>query len=114
MEEIRSTPLSVGTLEEMIDDNHAIVSTAHGPEYYVTVMSFVNQVRPYLAPMLPPSSPLSNPLSAPHRQPGADGAHEHLTQTPVDPLTAPSRPYNRTSSSLGARSYCTTRCAVEF
>jgi 26S proteasome regulatory subunit T2 len=43
VEEIRSTPLSVGTLEELIDDNHAIVSTAHGPEYYVTIMSFVNQ-----------------------------------------------------------------------
>lgn len=27
----------------MIDDNHAIVSSSNGPEYYVTVMSFVNQ-----------------------------------------------------------------------
>jgi len=33
----------VGTLEEMIDDNHAIVSSSMGPEYYVSVMSFVNQ-----------------------------------------------------------------------
>jgi ATP-dependent 26S proteasome regulatory subunit len=37
MEDIRGSPLVVGTLEEMIDDNHAIVSTTHGPEYYVTV-----------------------------------------------------------------------------
>jgi 26S proteasome regulatory subunit T2 len=35
--------MGVGTLEEMIDDNHAIVSSAMGPEYYVSVMSFVNQ-----------------------------------------------------------------------
>lgn len=33
----------MGTLEEMIDDNHAIVSSSVGPEYYVNVMSFVNQ-----------------------------------------------------------------------
>ena len=33
----------IGTLEEMIDDTHAIVSSTHGPEYYVSVMSFVNQ-----------------------------------------------------------------------
>lgn len=43
VDEIRGTPMGVGTLEEMIDDNHAIVSSSHGPEYYVTVMSFVNQ-----------------------------------------------------------------------
>jgi 26S proteasome regulatory subunit T2 len=35
--------MNVGNLEEMIDDNHAIVSSSMGPEYYVTVMSFVNQ-----------------------------------------------------------------------
>ena len=35
--------MTVGTLEEMIDDNHAIVSTANGPEHYVSVMSFVNK-----------------------------------------------------------------------
>lgn len=43
MDELRGMPMQVGTLEEMIDDNHAIVSTAHGTETYVTVMSFVNQ-----------------------------------------------------------------------
>lgn len=30
-------------MEEFIDDNHAIVSGAHGPEYYTTVMSFVDK-----------------------------------------------------------------------
>mmetsp|Transcript_38881 Transcript_38881/g.78420 ORF Transcript_38881/g.78420 Transcript_38881/m.78420 type:complete len:440 (+) Transcript_38881:32-1351(+) len=43
MEEIRSSPMQVGTLEEMIDDNHAIVSSQHGPESYVAVHSFVDQ-----------------------------------------------------------------------
>ena len=36
-------PMAVGTIEEIIDDNHAIVSSSMGPEYYVTIMSFVNQ-----------------------------------------------------------------------
>ena len=35
--------MSVGNLEEMIDDNHAIVSSSSGPEYYVTIMSFVDK-----------------------------------------------------------------------
>ena len=43
MEEIRGSPLAVGSLEEMIDDTHAIISSSVGPEYYVSVMSFVNQ-----------------------------------------------------------------------
>jgi len=33
----------VGSLEEIIDDNHAIVSSAVGPEYYVPIMSFVDR-----------------------------------------------------------------------
>ena len=40
---MRGTPMAVGTLEEIIDDNHAIVASSMGPEYYVTIMSFVNQ-----------------------------------------------------------------------
>ena len=43
MEKMRGDPLQIGTLEEMIDDNHAIVSGAHGPEYYTTIMSFVDK-----------------------------------------------------------------------
>jgi len=43
VEELRGTPLQVGNLEEIIDDNHAIVSTTHGPEYYVNMLSFVDK-----------------------------------------------------------------------
>ena len=35
--------MSVGTLEEIIDDDHAIVSLGNGPEYYVGMMSFVDK-----------------------------------------------------------------------
>lgn len=42
VEEIRGSPLQVGTLEEMIDDNHCIISTPNGPEYYVNILSFVD------------------------------------------------------------------------
>ncbi|EFN55523.1 26S proteasome AAA-ATPase subunit RPT2a [Chlorella variabilis] len=45
VDDLRGTPLSVGTLEEMIDENHAIVSSAVGPEYYVTIMSFVDKTQ---------------------------------------------------------------------
>merc|ERR1712165_468395 len=43
MEEIRGSPMSVGTLEEIIDETHAIVSSARGPEYYVNITSFVDK-----------------------------------------------------------------------
>ena len=33
LEELRGSPLLVGNLEELIDDNHAIVSSSVGPEY---------------------------------------------------------------------------------
>lgn len=41
--ELRGSPLAVGTLEELIDDNHCIVSSSVGPEYYVNILSSVNQ-----------------------------------------------------------------------
>jgi 26S proteasome regulatory subunit T2 len=43
VEDIRGTPISLGTLEEIIDDNHAIISTSMGPEFYVTMLSFVDK-----------------------------------------------------------------------
>ena len=43
LEELRGSPLGVGTLEELIDDNHCIVSSSVGPEYYVNILSSVNQ-----------------------------------------------------------------------
>jgi 26S proteasome regulatory subunit T2 len=43
VDDLRGAPLAVGNLEEIIDDNHAIVTSSMGSEYYVTIMSFVNQ-----------------------------------------------------------------------
>lgn len=43
VDELRGTPMVVGTLEEIIDDNHAIVSSSAGSEYYVTMLSFVDK-----------------------------------------------------------------------
>jgi len=43
VDDLRGTPMSVGSLEEIIDDNHAIVSSSSGPEYYVPILSFVDK-----------------------------------------------------------------------
>lgn len=43
VDELRGTPMTVGTLEEIIDDNHAIVSSPTSGEHYVGIMSFVNK-----------------------------------------------------------------------
>ena len=43
VDDMRGSPMGVGNLEEMIDDDHAIVSSATGPEYYVGIMSFVDK-----------------------------------------------------------------------
>merc|ERR1719191_2316405 len=43
LDELRGSPMDVGSLEEFIDENHCIVSTAMGPEYYVNILSFVNK-----------------------------------------------------------------------
>ncbi|EDV20319.1 26S proteasome regulatory chain 4 [Trichoplax adhaerens] len=43
LDDIRGTPMAVGTLEEIIDDNHAIVSTSVGSEHYVSILSFVDR-----------------------------------------------------------------------
>eukprot|EP00877_Chromochloris_zofingiensis_P008764 jgi/Chrzof1/4140/Cz14g00180.t1 len=43
VDDLRGSPLSVGSLEEIIDENHAIVSSAVGPEYYVGILSFVDK-----------------------------------------------------------------------
>merc|ERR1719149_155410 len=43
LDELRGSPMDVGSLEEFIDENHAIVSTANGPEYYVNILSFVDK-----------------------------------------------------------------------
>ncbi|KAL3692100.1 hypothetical protein R1sor_005751 [Riccia sorocarpa] len=43
VDDLRGSPMSVGTLEEIIDENHAIVSSSVGPEYYVNILSFVDK-----------------------------------------------------------------------
>jgi len=43
VDDLRGSPMGVGTLEEIIDDNHAIVSSSVGPEYYVYMCSFVDK-----------------------------------------------------------------------
>jgi len=43
VDELRGAPMGVGTLEEIIDDEHAIVSSSVGPEYYVSILSFVDK-----------------------------------------------------------------------
>ena len=43
VDDLRGSPMAVGSLEEIIDDDHAIVSASTGPEYYVSIMSFVDK-----------------------------------------------------------------------
>jgi len=43
VDELRGSPMYVGGLEEIIDENHAIVSISSGPEYYVNMLSFVDK-----------------------------------------------------------------------
>ena len=40
---MRGLPIAIGTLEEIIDDEHAIITTATGPEQYVMILSFVDK-----------------------------------------------------------------------
>jgi len=43
VEEIRGSPLQIGTLEEIIDENHAIVSGGGIPDSYVPILSIVDR-----------------------------------------------------------------------
>ncbi|CAD7686799.1 unnamed protein product [Nyctereutes procyonoides] len=43
VDELRGTPMSVVTLEEIVDGNHVIVSTSVGSEHYVSILSFVDK-----------------------------------------------------------------------
>ena len=45
IDEVRGSPMIVGTLEEIIDDDHAIISTPSGPENYVSILSIVDKDR---------------------------------------------------------------------
>ena len=41
--DLKGSPMSVGNLEELIDENHVIVSSSMGLEYYVGILSFVDK-----------------------------------------------------------------------
>jgi len=43
VEELRGTPLQVGTLEELVDENHAIISSGGLPDSYVSILSIVDR-----------------------------------------------------------------------
>lgn len=43
IEQLRGSPISIGSLEEIIDDDHAIVSVNSSTEYYVSILSFVDK-----------------------------------------------------------------------
>lgn len=43
IDEIRETPLSIGTLEEIINEDHGIISISSSVEYYVPMLSFVDK-----------------------------------------------------------------------
>ena len=43
IEILRGTPLKVGDLEEIIDDDHAIVAPHSGLEYYTPILSIVDK-----------------------------------------------------------------------
>ncbi|RRT67055.1 hypothetical protein B296_00032518 [Ensete ventricosum] len=43
IDDLRGSPMSVGNLEGLIDENHGIVSSSVEPEYYVRILSFVDK-----------------------------------------------------------------------
>lgn len=43
LEAIRGSPLYIGTLEEMVDDDHAIITSPTTADYYVSILSFVDK-----------------------------------------------------------------------
>mmetsp|Transcript_57509 Transcript_57509/g.120260 ORF Transcript_57509/g.120260 Transcript_57509/m.120260 type:complete len:369 (-) Transcript_57509:688-1794(-) len=45
IEQLRGNPITVGILEEILDDKKAIVSTNMGPEFYVEICSFVDSTQ---------------------------------------------------------------------
>lgn len=60
---------SIGTLEEFVDENHAIVSGNMGPEYYVCIYSFVDkdQLEPNSSILLHSKSKIAKQLQSLYR-----------------------------------------------
>ena len=42
-DDLRESPISVRNLDELIDENHVIVSSSIRMKYYVTILSFVDK-----------------------------------------------------------------------
>ena len=42
IEEVRGSPMAVGSLEEIIDENHAIVSTSVGSANLIAILNFAS------------------------------------------------------------------------
>ena len=49
VDDLRGPPMSVENLEELIDENHAIVTSSVGPKCYVGILSFVVRISSSLA-----------------------------------------------------------------
>ena len=45
IEQLRGTPNLIGGLEEIVDENHGIISSQPGVEYYVPIPSFVDKTQ---------------------------------------------------------------------
>ncbi|KAG6514649.1 26S proteasome regulatory subunit 4 homolog B-like [Zingiber officinale] len=43
VDDLRGSPMSVGNIKELMDENHAIVSSSVGPEYYVGILTLVDK-----------------------------------------------------------------------
>ncbi|KAF1883766.1 hypothetical protein Lal_00012683 [Lupinus albus] len=43
VDDLRGSPISVGNLEELIDENYVIVSSSVVLEYYIGILSFVDK-----------------------------------------------------------------------
>ena len=52
VDELRGTPMGVGTLEEMIDDNHAIVSSSVGMKIYIDSLRAALNTEYYCRPRI--------------------------------------------------------------
>jgi 26S proteasome regulatory subunit T2 len=82
VDDLRGTPMSVGSLEEIIDESHAIVSSSVGPEYYVGILSFVDkdQLEPGCSILMHNKVLLLTPHRFPHR---STSVHTHTLGRPL-------------------------------
>ena len=106
-----STHVQVGTLEEIIDDQHAIVGSAIGPEHYVNILSFVDkdELEPNCSVLLhskvcpsnhpPTASQQTSRKHELHRQPSRTKPRTTLLHNKPQPLTQTSHAGSHTNLS---------------